>query len=224
MRRITFWAFWGGGVWAERLDYLSGNLSGGQKQRVAIARALVSNPDSHLSRRADGSRSTRPAAWRRCACSSTSALRGSTTVMVTHDPRILDLADRVVTLEDGRIVEDRAGSRARQMNSCRATERRAPANRSLARPFLDIEEINRWNVYAPESRITASLLNMSAMAAPCGNDSLAGRLAEQVSSATLMLALVWPRTRHPRRPPRVCVWAAVRKPCCARPATGRVLS
>ena len=32
--------------------------------------------------------------------------RGTTTVMVTHDPRILDLADRVVTLEDGRIVQD----------------------------------------------------------------------------------------------------------------------
>ncbi len=33
--------------------------------------------------------------------------RGTTTLMVTHDPRILDMADRVVTMEDGRIVGDR---------------------------------------------------------------------------------------------------------------------
>jgi len=33
-------------------------------------------------------------------------LRGTTTVMVTHDPRILEMADRIVTLEDGRIVSD----------------------------------------------------------------------------------------------------------------------
>ncbi|MDP2732492.1 MAG: ABC transporter, partial [Hoeflea sp.] len=36
--------------------------------------------------------------------------RGTTTVMVTHDNRILELADRVITLEDGRIVADRAVS------------------------------------------------------------------------------------------------------------------
>jgi len=94
----------------ERLDYLPGNLSGGQKQRVAIARALVSNPDIIFADeptaaldKASGMEAVR--LFKHLGRS-----RGSTTVMVTHDPRILDLADRVVTLEDGRIVEDRAGA------------------------------------------------------------------------------------------------------------------
>ncbi|AVO47220.1 ATP-binding cassette domain-containing protein [Phreatobacter cathodiphilus] len=93
----------------ERLDYLPANLSGGQKQRVAIARALVSNPDIIFA-------DEPTAALDKVSGLATVQLfkdlgqaRRTTTVMVTHDPRILDLADRVVTLQDGRIVEDRAG-------------------------------------------------------------------------------------------------------------------
>jgi putative ABC transport system ATP-binding protein len=90
----------------DRLDYLPANLSGGQKQRVAVARALVGNPDMVL---ADES----TAALDRDSGSSVVALlkrlgaaRGTTTLMVTHDNRILDQADRIITLEDGRIVSD----------------------------------------------------------------------------------------------------------------------
>lgn len=93
----------------ERLDYLPANLSGGQKQRVAIARALVSNPDIIF---ADEPTAALDKVSGLAAVNLFKELgraRDVTTVMVTHDPRILDLADRVVTLEDGRIVEDRAG-------------------------------------------------------------------------------------------------------------------
>ncbi|WP_245165077.1 ATP-binding cassette domain-containing protein [Stappia sp. 28M-7] len=90
---------------SERVDYLPGNLSGGQKQRVAVARALVGNPPVVLA--------DEPTA----ALDRDSGLavvemlrrlgreRGTTTLMVTHDNRILDLADRIVRMEDGRIVE-----------------------------------------------------------------------------------------------------------------------
>ncbi|WP_284179877.1 ATP-binding cassette domain-containing protein [Rhabdaerophilum sp. SD176] len=91
----------------ERLDYLPANLSGGQKQRVAIARALVSNPDIIF---ADEPTAALDAVSGLAAVQLFKDLgraRGTTTVMVTHDPRILDLADRVVTLEDGRIVNSR---------------------------------------------------------------------------------------------------------------------
>lgn len=94
----------------ERLDYRPGNLSGGQKQRVAIARALVSNPDIIFADEPTAAldKVSGMAAVR--LFKDLGRTRGTTTVMVTHDPRILDLADRVVTLEDGRIVDDRAGA------------------------------------------------------------------------------------------------------------------
>jgi putative ABC transport system ATP-binding protein len=90
----------------ERLDYLPGNLSGGQKQRVAVARALVANPGVVF---ADEPTAALDKESGRTVVEMLKALgreRGTTTVMVTHDNRILEMADRIVTLEDGRIVKD----------------------------------------------------------------------------------------------------------------------
>lgn len=91
---------------ADRRDYLPGSLSGGQKQRVAVARALVSNPEIVL---ADEPTAALDKASGHNVVEMLKALgreRGTTTVMVTHDPRILEMADRIITLEDGRIVSD----------------------------------------------------------------------------------------------------------------------
>ena len=91
-----------------RLDYLPGSLSGGQKQRVAVARALVGNPAVVF---ADEPTAAPDRDSGRTVVETLRALgreRGTTTVMVTHDNRILELADRIVTLEDGRIVRDEA--------------------------------------------------------------------------------------------------------------------
>lgn len=90
----------------DRLDYLPANLSGGQKQRVAIARALVGNPDIVF---ADEPTAALDAESGRHVVEMLKLLgreRGTTTLMVTHDNRILDLADRIVQMQDGRIVED----------------------------------------------------------------------------------------------------------------------
>ncbi len=94
----------------ERLTYLPANLSGGQKQRVAIARALVSNPDIIFADEPTAALDKVSGLAAVQLFKDLGQARGTTTVMVTHDPRILDLADRVVTLQDGRIVEDRAGA------------------------------------------------------------------------------------------------------------------
>lgn len=93
----------------ERLTYLPGNLSGGQKQRVAIARALVSNPDVIFADEPTAALDKVSGMAAVQLFKDLGRARGTTTVMVTHDPRILDLADRVVTLEDGRLVRDMAG-------------------------------------------------------------------------------------------------------------------
>lgn len=93
-----------------RLDYRPGNLSGGQKQRVAIARALVSNPEIIFADEPTAALDKVSGLAAVRLFKDLGRTRGTTTVMVTHDPRVLALADRVVTLEDGRIVEDRRGA------------------------------------------------------------------------------------------------------------------
>ena len=98
---------------ADRLHYLPANLSGGQKQRVAIARALVGNPlvvlaDEPTAALDKDSGYEVVALLRRLG-----RQRGTTALMVTHDNRILELADRIVRMEDGRIVAQETPSRPR---------------------------------------------------------------------------------------------------------------
>jgi putative ABC transport system ATP-binding protein len=91
---------------ADRLDYLPANLSGGQKQRVAIGRALVGNPDVVLADEPTAALDWDTAANVVDLLKRLGQTRGTTTMMVTHDNRILDRADRILTLEDGRLIGD----------------------------------------------------------------------------------------------------------------------
>lgn len=90
----------------DRMDYLPGNLSGGQKQRVAVARALIGNPDIVFADEPTAALDKESGLNVVAMLKRLGEQRGTTTVMVTHDNRILELADRIVTLEDGRIVSD----------------------------------------------------------------------------------------------------------------------
>jgi putative ABC transport system ATP-binding protein len=91
---------------ANRAGARPAELSGGQQQRVAIARALVTAPQMVFADEPTG------ALDRRAGQEILGFLRagvdalGQTYVMVTHDPVAASLADRVVVLEDGRIVDD----------------------------------------------------------------------------------------------------------------------
>jgi len=90
---------------SDRLDYYPSALSGGQRQRVSIARALAGEPrliladeptaalDSHSGRQAVE------------LVQQMAREQGCTVLMVTHDTRILDIADRVVRMEDGRMLD-----------------------------------------------------------------------------------------------------------------------
>ncbi len=85
----------------DRLHYLPDQLSGGQKQRVSIARALVANPKLVL---ADEPTASLDKASGQEAVEILQRLaqeQGTAILLVTHDYRILDIADRVVELEDG---------------------------------------------------------------------------------------------------------------------------
>ncbi|MFK8184942.1 MAG: ATP-binding cassette domain-containing protein [Phormidesmis sp.] len=90
----------------DRVQYKPNALSGGQKQRVAIARALVNKPKIIL---ADEPTAALDKASGREVVNLMRQLceeQGSTVLMVTHDNRILDVADRIINLVDGRLESD----------------------------------------------------------------------------------------------------------------------
>jgi putative ABC transport system ATP-binding protein len=80
-------------------------ISGGQKQRVAVARALVGRPDLLLADEPTAALDSKTGRDVIELMQKLAADRGMTVLMVTHDNRILDIADRIVEMEDGRIVE-----------------------------------------------------------------------------------------------------------------------
>jgi len=87
----------------DKIDAYPDNLSGGQKQRVAIARALVSHPKLIL---ADEPTSSLDKQSGRDVVEIMQQLareEGATVLLVTHDSRILDIADRVLRMEDGQL-------------------------------------------------------------------------------------------------------------------------
>lgn len=89
----------------DRIDYYPESLSGGQKQRVAIARALVSSPKILL---ADEPTSALDKKSGRDVVELMQKLakeQNCTILLVTHDNRILDIADRIVYMEDGRLTQ-----------------------------------------------------------------------------------------------------------------------
>jgi putative ABC transport system ATP-binding protein len=92
----------------DRLDYLPQQLSGGQKQRVAIARALVGNPVIVFADEPTAALDKVSGYEVVTMLRMLGHLRGTTTLMVTHDNRILEMADRILTMEDGRLVDDKS--------------------------------------------------------------------------------------------------------------------
>ena len=108
-----------------RSDHLPTQLSGGEQQRVAIARALVNDPLLILADEPTGSLDSRSG---REIMALLQALNrsGLTVVIVTHDPTVASFADRVLSMLDGRLVDDR---RAAEASRADASDRGA----SLAR-------------------------------------------------------------------------------------------
>jgi putative ABC transport system ATP-binding protein len=92
----------------ERLNYYPEELSGGQKQRVAIARALVSSPQIILADEPTAALDKKSGRDVVEIIQRLAKERHCTILLVTHDNRILDIADRLLYMEDGRLVSDRS--------------------------------------------------------------------------------------------------------------------
>lgn len=88
----------------DKLNNLPNNLSGGQQQRVAIARALISKPAIVLADEPTGNLDSRTSSDVLGLLKVTSQKFHQTLVMITHNSEIAQLADRIIRIEDGRIV------------------------------------------------------------------------------------------------------------------------
>ena len=91
----------------DRVNYYPDNLSGGQKQRVAIARALVSDPKIVLADEPTAALDKQSGRDVVELMQKLAKEHNSTILLVTHDHRILDIADRIIYMEDGHLSAGR---------------------------------------------------------------------------------------------------------------------
>ncbi|PIG92261.1 DevA family ABC transporter ATP-binding protein [Gloeocapsopsis sp. IPPAS B-1203] len=89
-----------------RVNYYPEDLSGGQKQRVAIARALVSRPQLVLADEPTAALDSKSGRDVVELMQQLAKEQGTTILLVTHDNRILDIADRIVHMEDGQLAQN----------------------------------------------------------------------------------------------------------------------
>jgi putative ABC transport system ATP-binding protein len=96
---------------SERRGHRPSELSGGQQQRVAIARSLITRPTILLADEPTGNLDSKSGTSVLALLREAAELDGQTIVMVTHDARAAEQADRVIHLADGRIVDDVVNAR-----------------------------------------------------------------------------------------------------------------
>ncbi len=91
---------------ADRLDHLPNQLSGGQQQRVSIGRALITHPALILADEPTGNLDSKNSAEILALLKLFNQQHGQTLLVITHDESIALQADRIIAVEDGRIVRD----------------------------------------------------------------------------------------------------------------------
>lgn len=93
---------------SQRLGHLPNQLSGGQQQRVSIGRALINNPALLLADEPTGNLDTQNSREVISLIRKFNRERGQTVIIITHDEKIALSADRVISIEDGKITRDEA--------------------------------------------------------------------------------------------------------------------
>ncbi len=95
----------------DRMDHFPAQLSGGEQQRVAIARAIAKRPEVLLCDEPTGALDVRTGITVLEAIERINSELGTLAVIITHNAILADMADRVFTLSDGRIVNERTNAR-----------------------------------------------------------------------------------------------------------------
>ncbi len=124
---------------AERRHALPRTLSGGEKQRVAIARALINQPALILADEPTGNLDSQSGQEVMMVLYDIARDEGRSIIMVTHDPRVEEVADRVLWLEDGRLQKRRASPH--DWTACPVCHMRVDINR------MDFAAEHRGHVY-----------------------------------------------------------------------------
>jgi len=90
----------------DRMDHLPSQLSGGQRQRVAVARALANNPALVLADEPTGNLDSSAGKSLMALIRRLNREKGTTLLIVTHDPAVARQTDRVIVMEDGKIARE----------------------------------------------------------------------------------------------------------------------
>ena len=100
----------------KRKNHLPNQLSGGQQQRVAIGRALANNPSIIIADEPTGNLDKKNSEEVMELLTKAVKNQGQTLILVTHEPEIAAMADRIIHLEDGKIVSDTAQKNVNSSN------------------------------------------------------------------------------------------------------------
>jgi putative ABC transport system ATP-binding protein len=96
----------------ERADHRPTELSGGEQQRVAVARALTNNPKIILADEPTGNLDTKTGLDILQLLKQITKEKGRTLIIVSHDLRVAELADKTMNLQDGLVVNEKVGKRS----------------------------------------------------------------------------------------------------------------
>ena len=147
----------------DRIHHKPGQLSGGQRQRVAIARALVAEPAMLLADEPTASLDKKSGREIVDRMKSLANEKGTTILLVTHDNRILDIADRIIHLEDGRLstFTDAVIANNRQMMEMLADNRQ---KQSMHEVVEDMDENQFKDLLLEITEESQSFLHATALA------------------------------------------------------------
>ena len=91
----------------KRMNNFPGQLSGGEQQRVSIGRALITSPSLILADEPTGNLDSKASEEIVSLLKKTNKKYNQTIIMITHNLEIAKMTDRIITIEDGRIVDDK---------------------------------------------------------------------------------------------------------------------
>jgi ABC-type methionine transport system ATPase subunit len=137
---------------APRARHLPNQLSGGQRQRIAIARALANNPKLVLADEPTGALDSQSGEEILQLLGELNRSEGTTIAVVTHDRRVAQATQRILRMQDGRIVEDH------RVRDPLEEDLRSLAFSKLGETILDTEDAPMQEVTPEEEAILRKLI------------------------------------------------------------------